>query len=120
MRTHHKLLVWQEAIALVKDTYKLTGSFPQYELYALSSQMRRAAVSVPSNIAEGAARMGKKEFIQFLAISRGSLSELETQFIVSKELGYIEDLNEIMKKIEKLFGLISGLINSLRDRNKNE
>ena len=77
-RKHHSLLVWQEAMELVQEIYNVTALFPKEEVYALTNQMRRAAVSVPSNIAEGAARTGKKEFLQFLSIARGSLSELET------------------------------------------
>ena len=117
-RKHHDLRAWQEAMALVKDVYRITASFPKDELYALTSQMRRAAVSIPSNIAEGAARTGDKEFLQFLSISRGSLSELETQLIIAKELGYMLELNEIMLKMDGLFGLLGGLMKSLRVRNQ--
>lgn len=103
-------------MTLVKDIYQITASFPKDEIYALTSQMRRAAVSIPSNIAEGAARTGDKEFLQFLSISRGSLSELETQLIIAKELGYMLESNEIMLKIDGLFGLLGGLMKSLRVR----
>lgn len=116
-RKHHDLRAWQEAISLVKDIYRITALFPKDEVYALTSQMRRAAVSIPSNIAEGAARTGDKEFLQFLSISRGSLSELETQVIIAGELGYLESTESILKKIDILFGLLGGLINSLRIRN---
>ena len=115
-RKHHDLRAWQEAMTLVKDVYQITASFPKDEIYALTSQMRRAAVSIPSNIAEGAARTGDKEFLQFLSISRGSLSELETQLIIAKELGYMLELNEIMLKMDGLFGLLGGLMKSLRVR----
>jgi four helix bundle protein len=101
---------------LVKEIYQLTGSFPKEEIYGLTSQMRRAAVSIPCNIAEGAARTGNKEFLQFLSISRGSLSELETQLIIAKELGYMPESNEIMIRIDALFGQLGGLIKSLRER----
>ncbi len=116
-RKHHDLRAWQEAMTLVKDVYQITASFPKDEIYALTSQMRRAAVSIPSNIAEGAARTGDKEFLQFLSISRGSLSELETQLTIAKELGYMLESNEIMLKIDGLFGLLGGLMKSLRVRN---
>ncbi|MBC7074989.1 MAG: four helix bundle protein [Syntrophomonadaceae bacterium] len=109
MRGHKNLEVWRESIKLVKQVYKITVGFPREELYALTSQMRRSAISIPSNIAEGAARNSKKEFIQFLAIARGSLSELETQLVIAKELGYIKDI-EISEQIEKVFALLSGLI----------
>ena len=115
-RSHHQLQAWQEAMALVEMVYTATSTFPQSEIYGLTSQMRRASVSVPSNIAEGAARTGTKEFLQFLSVSRGSLSELETQVLIAKKLEYIKDENEILKQIDKLFGLIGGLINSLRKR----
>lgn len=104
-------------MALVKMIYTSTSTFPQSEIYGLTSQMRRASVSIPSNIAEGAARTGTKEFLQFLSISRGSLSELETQVLIAKNLDYIKDEGEILKQIDKLFGFIGGLMNSLRKRN---
>ena len=116
MRKHHQLQVWQEAMALVKMIYAATSEFPQSEIYGLTNQMRRASVSIPSNIAEGAARTGTKEFLQFLSIGRGSLSELETQILIAKELDYIKDEGEILNQVDKLFGLIGGLINSLRKR----
>ncbi|MEW6354304.1 MAG: four helix bundle protein [Pseudomonadota bacterium] len=77
-RKHHELRVWQTAIMLVKEVYKITADFPRDEVYGLTSQMRRAAISIPSNISEGAARTSVKEFLQFLSVARGSLSELET------------------------------------------
>jgi four helix bundle protein len=113
-RKHHELLAWQEAIGLVKGVYALTVAFPSHELYALTSQMRRAAISVPSNIAEGAARTGRKEFLQFLSVSRGSLSELETQLLIARELGYVDDMADVTAQVERLFGLIGGLMNSLQ------
>lgn len=116
-RKHHELRAWQEAMSLVKEVYRITASFPRDELYSLTSQMRRAAVSIPSNIAEGAARTGDKEFLQFLSISRGSLSELETQLIIAGDLGYLPSSDEIMQRIDSLFGLLSGLMKSLRERN---
>ncbi|PJC75307.1 MAG: hypothetical protein CO012_03670 [Syntrophobacterales bacterium CG_4_8_14_3_um_filter_49_14] len=81
MRKHYELKAWQEAMELVKEIYRVTRDFPKEEIYGLVSQMRRAAVSIPSNISEGAARGGDREFIQFLIIARGSLSELETQLL---------------------------------------
>ena len=95
VRPHQKLDAWQEAIRLVKMTYLITQSFPKEELYGLTAQMRRAAVSIPSNLAEGAARSSKKELAQFISISKGSLSELETQMIIASELGYLSPEHEI-------------------------
>ncbi|MGH8225777.1 MAG: four helix bundle protein [Gammaproteobacteria bacterium] len=113
-RKHHELLAWQEAIKLVEQTYRMTRHFPREEAYGLTSQMRRAAVSVPSNIAEGAGRGGRKEFIQFLSVARGSLCELETQLIVAKKLGLTTDSATVEHHLEKTFALIGGLINSTR------
>ncbi|MGH8769388.1 MAG: four helix bundle protein [Burkholderiales bacterium] len=109
-RKHHDLLAWQEAIELVTATYELTRSFPKEEQFVLISQMRRAAVSIPSNIAEGAARNSSKEFVHFLTLARGSLSELETQLVISRELGYIKDFAEIDALMDRIFRLVAGLI----------
>ena len=99
---------------LVKMIYESTNSFPTEENFGLKSQIRRAAVSIPSNIAEGAARTGSKEFLQFLSISRGSLSEVETQLLIAKNLGYINNPDPVLEQIDKVFGLLGGLINSIR------
>ena len=88
--SYKDLLIWQKGIDLVKQTYLLTKLFPAEERFGLISQMRRAAVSVPSNISEGQARKSSAEFIRFLSISQGSLAELETQLIISHELAFCE------------------------------
>ena len=93
--THKDLDVWKLGIVLVEDIYKITKLFPNDELYGMVSQMRRASVSIPSNIAEGYARDSKKELIHYLYISLGSLSELETQLIISTNLGYIKDESKL-------------------------
>jgi len=116
VRKHHELKAWQEAMELVKEIYRVTRNFPKEEIYCLVSQMRRAAVSIPSNISEGAARGGDREFIQFLIIARGSLSELETQLIISYELGYLQNISDIQKRVDRLFSLIGGLLRHLRER----
>ena len=113
-RKHHQLVAWQAAVMLVKKIYESTQSFPQNEIYGLTSQMRRAAVSVPANIAERAARTSTKEFVQFLSIARGSLSELDTYVVISKELGYLSEIAEIEALIDRVFALVGGLINSER------
>ena len=115
MRKHHKLAAWQESITLVKLVYELTSHYPKEELYGITQQMRRAAVSVPSNIAEGAARGSSAEFARFLIIARASLSELETQLLIAKELGYYHD-NKVLEQIDKVFALIGGLIKKVRSK----
>ncbi|HBX50590.1 MAG TPA: four helix bundle protein [Bacteroidales bacterium] len=89
MKTHKDLDAWKSSVEFVTQMYKITESFPKSEEFGLKDQLRRAAVSIPSNIAEGAARNHTKEFIQFLYISLGSLSEVETQLIIAQNLNYI-------------------------------
>lgn len=88
-RAHHQVHAWREAIRLGKEAYHVTGVFPREGRYGLALQMRRCGVPVPSNIVEGAARGSSKEFLHFLANARGSLSELETQRVIARELGYV-------------------------------
>ena len=99
---------------LVEVIYQCTYSFPAQEMYGLTSQMKRAIVSIPSNIAEGAGRKGNKEFIQFLYIALWSLAEVETQMILAKRLGYVENIEGILEKIERLTKLIYGLIRYMK------
>lgn len=109
MGTHKDLDVWKLGMQIVKDIYAATAKFPQEEMYGLTSQLRRAAVSVPANIAEGAARNGKKEFIQFLYVSLGSLSEIETLLIIVGDLNYLandELINQVTSLRMKLLNLI--------------
>jgi four helix bundle protein len=117
-RKHYNLLVWQEAMEMVQDVYRVTKEFPKEEIYALTAQMRRSAISVPSNIAEGAGRTGSKEFLHFLSITRGSLSELETQLYIADGLGYMAG-DEMFLKVDKVFKLLGGLMNSLEKRQLN-
>ena len=115
-RAHKKLEVWQEGVVLATSVYELTESFPKSEIYGLVSQMRRAVVSIPSNIAEGAARFCTKEFAQFLSIAGGSLSELDTQMEIAFKLGFIESAQkkEIDNKIDSISAKLAGLINKVR------
>jgi four helix bundle protein len=113
-KTHKDLAVWQKAMDLVVEIYEATKLLPQSELYGLTSQIRRAAVSIPSNIAEGAARNHDKEFVQFLYISLGSAAELETQLLLAERLNFIGNppiicLNEVKK-------MLLGLIRSVKSR----
>ena len=115
-KPHKKLDVWKNSIELTVDIYRFTNNFPKEEIYGVTNQMRRAAVSIPSNIAEGAARQTKKEFINFLHIAQGSLSELDTQLIITKRLDFISDkiYTEMADKIETISKMITGLIKSLK------
>lgn len=108
-RPHHNLEAWKGAILLVKAVYRLSQTFPKEELYGLTSQMRRAAVSIPSNLAEGAARSSQKEFAQFLSIARGAISELDTQLVIALELGYMEDGEAIFACLDRVSRLVTGL-----------
>jgi four helix bundle protein len=113
MRPHKELLVWQDAMTLVEHIYRLTSSFPDHERYGLISQLRRAAISVPSNIAEGAARRTTREYLQFLGIARGSLSEMDTQLEISRRLRLLGRAPEVDDILERIFGRINALMNSL-------
>jgi four helix bundle protein len=113
-KCHEDLEIWKKSIKLVKETYVITKSFPKDERFVLIPQMRRAAISIPSNIAEGAARKSKNEFAHFLSISLGSLSELETQFIISAELEYLNDIAEVREQIVRIRLMTSALYNKLQ------
>jgi four helix bundle protein len=115
MKTHKDLDIWKRGIGLVEKTYKATTNFPKEELYGLTSQIRRAAISYPSNIAEGAARFSKKEFTQFLYISLGSLSELETQLIIAEKLRYLKTDN-LLEEVEVLRRMTLNFIKYLKSK----
>ncbi len=113
--SYHDLIVWQKAIDFVVDTYRLTGQFPRAELYGLMSQLQRAVVSIPSNIAEGAGRGHTREFIHHTCISRGSLFEAETQIVIAQRLGYASeaDIKPLLGMIAEIGKMLNGLIASL-------
>jgi len=115
IKNFQDLRIWQKGIEVVRDTYILTKKFPKEELYALTSQMKRSAVSIPSNIAEGFRRYHNKEYKQFLYIVLGSCAELETQIIIAKELNYIDDNYkiEVIDKIQYICKMIIKLIQKL-------
>lgn len=115
-RPHKKLLVWKESMQLVKSIYKLTEKLPESEKFGITSQIRRATVSVPVNIAEGAARNTKKEFLQFLYISSGSLSEVDTLIEISFDLEFIKETeyNSIIEKTAKISAMLNGLRKSIK------
>ena len=116
IKSFRDLRVWQESIGLVKDIYSITSQFPDEEKFGLVTQMRRSAVSIPSNIAEGAGRGSQREFAQFLVIARGSLSELETQLIIAKELNYLSDIAGIENRMQSIFQLLGGLLSKVRKK----
>jgi len=118
LKHYQQLIAWQKAIALVTEVYSATKSFPRDEIYGLTSQIRRAAVSVPSNIAEGQGRATRGEFVQFLGYARGSLCEVETQIVIAANLHYIApDIRErLSDRITELGRILNGLIASLEKR----
>lgn len=117
MKTHKDLDVWKEAVCLTEKVYFITAKFPKSEIFGLTSQIRRAVVSIPSNIAEGAARQSNKEFIQFLYIALGSCAELDTQLILAEKLSFsIDSLDYLKKDLERIMQMINGLIRNLKGR----
>ena len=114
MSDYKDLNVWKESMDLVESVYKLVKILPKEETYALSDQLRRAVVSIPSNIAEGQNRNTQKEFIQFLYISLGSASEVETQLIIVQRLRYLQNIDDELKHINKIRKMINALINSIK------
>ena len=115
IKSYRDLLIWQKGIVLVKDIYEITKKFPKYERFILINQILRAAISIPSNIAEGQARHYSKEFRQFLYMALGSLAGLDTQLTIAVELKYItnENLNGIGEKIVELRKMIMGILSKL-------
>jgi len=116
-KTYRELVAWQKAMDLVQAVYRTTGQFPKDELYGLTAQLRRAAISLPSNIAEGQGRNSRPEFLQFLSIAYGSLRELETQLLIAERLGYMgeRELDLLMTSAGEVGRLINGLARSLHD-----
>ena len=117
LKSHKDLIAWQKAIELVTVIYKVTAQFPKDEIYGLSQQMRRAAVSIPSNIAEGQHRKNLKEFLQFLRISYGSGAELETQLIISHNLYPEVELQKSQLLLDEVQKMLSGLIKKFESVN---
>jgi len=116
MKSHHDLTVWRASIALTKSVYEITRSFPKEEMYGLTSQIRRASVSIAGNIAEGSARQGTKEVVQFLYIAAGSANELDTHFEICREVGFTseKDSKAIQHDISEVLKMLRGLIRSLK------
>ena len=116
--THKDLEVWKKSMDLVEDVYKLMKQLPENEKYGLISQIKRSSISIPSNIAEGAARGSTKEFIRFLDIASGSLSELETQLLLLERLGFCSTEENLSEEIETIGKMLYGLKLSLRNKLK--
>lgn len=112
LNSYKELIVWQKSIDLIVQVYNITKSFPKEEIYGLTSQMRRAAISIPSNIAEGFSRKHRQEYSQFIRIAFGSGAELETQLIIVKRLGFVsdkvlEDINSLLQEVMKMLNKLS-------------
>jgi len=122
VRSHKDLVLWQKAFDLAIDVHRATAVFPRSELFGLVTQLRRASVSVPSNIAEGSARMSTREFVYFLRVSRGSLAEMQTQLCLARSVGYLPEpaFSEIDAQVEEvgriLNAVLAGLLRRLRSR----
>lgn len=110
-RIHHRLDVWKRSVSFAESIYKVASTFPKLEEYGLGSQLRRAAISIPSNIAEGAARRSKREFVQFLYVAAGSASEIDTQLELAFRLGYMSE--ELRATLDAELEVISKMISSL-------
>ena len=121
IRSYRDLEVWQKAMDLVTDCYRVTQNFPRSEIYGLSSQLQRAAVSIPANIAEGQGRQHRQEFIYYLSIAYGSLMELETHLQIAQRLGYIEttEIESLLNVCNQVGRLLNGLLRSLRQNRAN-
>jgi four helix bundle protein len=115
LHSYRELIVWQKAVDLVTDVYTITKAFPRDEIYGLTSQLRRSAVSIPNNIAEGQGRATKGEFVQFLCHARGSIFELETQIIIAVSLDYVEaeSAQRLITRITEVARILNGLLTSL-------
>ncbi len=112
-RKYQKLVVWQKAMTLVTDVYQAASALPGHERFGLAQQLRRAAVSIPSNIAEGAGRHSDREFARFLGIAKGSLQEVETQLLIAARLNYLSDIEHLLASIDQIFAMLSKLRDKL-------
>ncbi|MEZ5461455.1 four helix bundle protein [Dokdonella sp.] len=118
-RAHEQLDVWQDAMQLVEMVYAATASFPSDERFGLTAQIRRAAVSIPSNIAEGAARRSSAEYQRFLSIARGSLSEMSTQLQIAERLTYMNSTPVLNDLLDLVFARLTALMNALKRRGES-
>jgi len=114
---HEDLDVWKKSIEIVTDIYQITNDFPASELYGLTSQIRRSAVSIPSNIAEGCARFSDKDTIKFISVSVGSVAELQTQLIIANNLGYTNKTDKYISELENIKKMLINLSKFLKNKN---
>ncbi len=120
VKDYKELKVWRKSIDLVKNIYSILYEFPKEETYSLADQIKRSVISIPANIAEGSGRNTTKEFIQFLYIALGSTYELETHLLISTEICYLKNIEEIMFKLNEIKKMLNGLISSLKDKLKKD
>ena len=113
---HRKLIAWQEGMNLVEDIYRVTRDFPKEEIFGLTTQLRRSAVSVPSNIAEGAGRNSSRELVQFLGVATGSLAELDTQIELAVRLKYVAEASDVIQQCSRVGQLLVALRKSIREK----
>ncbi|MCX5815378.1 MAG: four helix bundle protein [Proteobacteria bacterium] len=118
MKDFKELEVWQKSVDFVLNIYETSKSFPHEEMFSLTNQMRRSAVSIPSNISEGFSRNSTKEFIQFLYIALGSSAELETQILISHKLGYLIDPTKLIDNLTTIKKMLNALVSSLKGKIK--
>jgi len=118
--SYKDLIAWQKGMQLVAAIYDATEGFPSHEQFGLVSQLRRAAVSVPSNIAEGKAHYSNRDFVRFLRLARGSLAEIETQVLIAQQRSYLTTVTtaHLSQQLDELSRILSGLINSLKERER--
>lgn len=118
VKSYQDLIAWQKAISLVTEVYTITAQFPGHEVYGLTSQLRRASVSIPSNIAEGHGRATKGEYLQFLGHARGSLCEVQTQIFIARRLGYISSELEhnVIATTDEVGRILNGLVGSIQGK----
>ena len=117
IKSHRDLIVWQKGTELVLEIYRLTENFPKRETYSLVDQLRRAAVSIPSNIAEGRGRSSTKDFVRFLYMAKGSLAEIDTQLFICEKLGYFKEIEvkKILNLCEEIAKMLSSMISKLNN-----
>lgn len=120
VQNYRELIVWQKSMRLVEEEYRVSGNFPKEENFSLTNQIRRAAVSIPSNIAEGQERKGTAEFINFLSIAMGSRAEVETQLMIAQRLGYLPstELDQILDLTDEIKRMTHSLVSRLKERGK--